>query len=206
MYKAIENIHFYNSVMNQYSNYHNKNLILEPLSCALKLSILQFKEAGTKISIIDNSIYFNEPRFSQGLLRLFSGDSREDLHNLYNPLLKCVEWYPIKENKQIYEECIKGLHFLNKVYDSNTTIHHTINHYISILNESSINKIQQETNPIIDKLKDIWTKEEIKAINDLIDLIKNNKNKNIYIKSLEDIVSAKEIIVNKYIKKMATSY
>ena len=33
----------------------SKQLILEPLTCVLKLSLLQWKENGTKISISNNS-------------------------------------------------------------------------------------------------------------------------------------------------------
>mgnify|MGYP001222291411 CR=1 FL=1 len=206
MYKALTNYHFYNTVMNTYSySLNQKNLILEPLSCILKLGLLEYKEKGTKISIIDNSIHFNEPSLTQGLTRLFNGDCREDLHNLYHPLIKSIEWHPLDDYSLLYQQCKNGLNLLNSVYDNNTTIHHTINHYISIIDGT--NKIETpETNPIIDQLKDIWSIEEIKAINELISLIVNGKNKEIYIKSLNDIVSAKELTVNALIKKISTTY
>jgi hypothetical protein len=206
MYKALTNYHFYNTMLNSYSyNNNQKNLILEPLSCILKLGLLEYKENGTKISIIDNSIHFNEPSLIQGITRLLNGDCREDLHNLYHPLIKSVEWYPLDKNSLLYQQCKNGLNLLNDVYDNNTTIHHTITHYISIIDGT--NKIKTpETNPIIDQLKDIWSEDEIKAINDLISLIVNGKNKEIYIKSLEDIVSAKELIVNTMITKISTTY
>ena len=37
-------------------------------------------------------------------------------------------------------------------------------------------------------------------------LIKNNKNKEIYIQALDDIVSAKEKFINNYIHKISTTY
>ena len=60
--------------------------------------------------------------------------------------------------------------------------------------------------PIIDSLKDMWSKDEIKAIEELLKLIKANKNRDIYLKSLEDIVIAKEKLVNEYIMKVSTTY
>ena len=95
---------------------------------------------------------------------------------------------------------------LNSVYDDNTTIHYTLNHYIDLINE--IKKVENNTedNPIIDKLKDIWTDEEIIAIKDLINLVLQNKDKDIYINSLNDIVTAKEKIVYEYINKISTTY
>ena len=33
------------------------------------------------------------------ILKTLMADGREDLHNIYNPILKAVEWYPPSENK-----------------------------------------------------------------------------------------------------------
>ena len=206
MYRPPAGYYIFNNVI----SYHNpiinqKNLILEPLCCVLKLIMLQYKEKGTKISVSNNSLFFNEPFFGQGLMRSLYGDCREDLHNIYHPLLKAVEWYPLQEFKSYYEDCKKGLELLLEVYDDNTTIHHTISHYISIVDGTNKRHIPY-TNPIIDTLKDMWSKEEIKAIEELLKLIKANKNRDIYLKSLEDIVIAKEKLVNEYIMKVSTTY
>ena len=63
-----------------------KNVIIDPLTCIVKLAVLSFKAPGTKISISKNSILFHEPNFFQGTWRFFQGDKREDLHNLYKPI------------------------------------------------------------------------------------------------------------------------
>ena len=206
MYKAYSNYQIYNTMLSGFGNQtQQKNLILEPLCCLLKLILLQFKERGTKISIIDNSIQFNEPSITQGLIRTFYGDCREDLHNLYHPLIKCLEWYPLKENQLLYNESKKGLEIINEVYDDNTTIHHTITHYLSIV-EGKNDKDLPDTNPVIDQLKDTWLPDEINAIKELLSLILNGKNKDIYINALNDIVSAKENFINEYIQKITTTY
>ena len=204
MYKGLSIYNTYNMI-NYYSSDNQKNLILEPLSCILKLILFQFEKDGTKISVYNNSIQFNEPDFIQGLIRSINGDCREDLHNLYHPLIKATEWYSMKDYPEFYSECKKGLELLNQVYDDNTTIHHTISHYISIIDGTNKQSLP-DTNPIIDQLKDIWIEDEIKAIQELLKLILNDKNKEIYIKSLNDIVSAKEKIVNEYIQKVSTTY
>lgn len=193
-------------MMTYYQNKNTrKNLILEPLCCILKLILLQFKEKNTKISVSDNSIYFNEPSYGQGLVRSLYGDCREDLHNIYHPLIKSIEWYPIKDFNIYYEECKKGLQLLLEVYDDNTTIHHTISHYISII-EGKNDKEVAETNPIIDNLKDFWKSEEINVINELLNLILKNIEKDVYLKCLENIIEEKEKKVNEYIQKVSTSY
>ena len=205
MYK-VPGMYLYNNMMIYYQNKNTrKNLILEPLCCILKLILLQFKEQGTKISVSENSITFNEPSYGQGLVRSLYGDCREDLHNIYHPLLKAVEWYPIREFIIYYEECKKGLELLLGVYNDNTTIHHTISHYISII-EGKNDKEVTEKNPIIDNLKDFWKSEEINVINELLNLILKNIEKDVYLKCLENIIEEKEKKVNEYIKKVSTTY
>jgi len=205
MYK-VSGMYLYNNMITYYQNKNTqKNLILEPLCCILKLILLQYKEKDTKISVSDNSITFNEPSYGQGLVRSLYGDCREDLHNIYHPLLKSVEWYPIDKFHVYYEECKKGLQLLLKVYDDNTTIHHTISHYISII-EGKNDKEVSETNPIIDNLKDFWKSEEINVINELLNLILKNIEKDVYLKCLENIIEEKEKKVNEYIQKVSTTY
>ena len=108
--------------------------------------------------------------------------------------------------KELYD--LSNISLIVKVYEDNSTIRHTLSHYISAIetrdNESK--RKEQKFNPIIDKLKDIWEAEEIKAIHDLLQLIKTNKNRDIYLKTLEDIINAKEQFINGYIQKVTTSY
>ena len=69
------------------------NVIIDPFSCLVKLALLRFLDTGTKISINQNSLFFNSPTYIQGIVRFLYGDNREHLHNLYLPIQKCVEWY-----------------------------------------------------------------------------------------------------------------
>ena len=55
-----------------------KNLILDPMSCFIKLGILAYKLPGTKISITKNKISFHEPNIFQGPIRWSNGDNRND--------------------------------------------------------------------------------------------------------------------------------
>ena len=84
-----------------------RNLILEPLSCLLKIALIQYKDCGTKISVDSNSLFYQEPTIYQGVMRSFRGDKREDLHNLCKPLLQCLEWYDRKDPmySYFYEQC-----------------------------------------------------------------------------------------------------
>ena len=184
-----------------------KNLILEPLSTVLKIAILKHKDEGTKISISDNTISYNVPSTMQGVLRNWRGDNREDLHNICNPLTQALLWYPKDEPLYafLYESCIQGLQTLKEVYEENSTIHHTIQHYIGLIEGTTSPKEPQSENPLIEELRGFWTDDEVKVVYDLLRLCET-EGRDIYLKSLTDIVESKEKKVYEYIQRSATQY
>lgn len=194
----------------------SKNLILEPRCCIFKIILLNYKSSGTKISINNNAITFNEPSYIQGILRYYMGDSRNDLHNIHNPLIKAMELSDLNNEINIYffKKCIDGFNLLKEVYDKNTIIHHTINHYVNIITKfienNEIEKINKDLeSPLIDGLKNIWKTDEIDLIYNMliyIDKLENSSEKRIYIKNVEDLLLFKEKKVNEYILKNSTTY
>ena len=178
--------------------------ILEPICVVFRLALLQYTEKGTKLSIHNNSIAYQVPSYNQGLLRSFAHDSREDLHNLYHPILKAIDWYPYIEYKEFYDECVKGLVHLNNTYDDKSMIRQTLSHYISVIqmNDSENYREDTEFNPIIDTLRDIWSPAEIKSTIHLLILIKNNRTNDIYSESLDTLLKSKEKKVNEYLTKI----
>ena len=190
---------------------HHKNLILEPICCLFKLILYQYKEENTKLSIYDNSIHYTEQTTLQPLIRMMNGDSREDIHNIYYPLLKCLEWYPIDQYSVFYEECKKGLLLLKRVYSDHSIIHHTITHFISIIDKDNADHIDDHLsktakNPLIDELRPYWDKKEIQLLLSYLELINDNISKDIYLISLENIIAEKEKKVHDYIYSISTTY
>lgn len=191
------------------------NIILEPMSCILRLTLLNYKESGTKISIHDNSIKYDIPSNLQGIFRNINGDSREHLHNIYNPLIKCIEWYPIEDKRFLYfyKKCIDGINKLHETYEKESIIHHTLLHYCSILKDTISNKKLEISelveSPILNELKTYWENDEIEIIYRTllyIDLTEDKLEKEIYLKNIDDILTIKEQRVKDYILKSCTSY
>lgn len=187
----------------------SKQLILEPLSCVLKLSLLQYKEVGTKISVVNNSVSFNGPSLIQGLTRRLTGDSRQDLHNICHPLMKCLEWYPLSEqvNAFFYQECVKGLTILKSSYESNSIINHTIDHYVGLLQGKEFQPI--EDTAVTGGLKNMWTDKEIVILQTMLEHIvslDDDIDKHMYIDILEHLLTMKEQKVYHYIQSVSTSY
>ena len=198
-----------------------KNVILEPLCSIFRMLLLNYKEDGIKISITNNSVYYSEPSLYQGLLRSYQGDTREDLHNLYNPFLKAFEWYPNETDESIYHyfyvECLKGLTKLLNSYEKGSIIHHTLTHYCKMFKdkiehkdiEIIVNDESQKESPLLTELKNFWKYEELFIIFQTLQYLEkcNDENeKNIYFKTIDDIVTMKEKKVYDYIQKYSTSY
>jgi|TARA_B110000977_G_C10984827_1_gene457541 hypothetical protein len=185
---------------------NSKHLILEPLSCVLKISLLQHKSVGTKISVANNALQFHEPSFLQGLTRSLGGDSRQDLHNVCHPIIKSLEWYPLSEHPLIYEECLRGLEIFKQSYEEHSLINHTIDHYIGLVSGKEHEPI--EDNNVVLGLKDIWSQKEVEIVKSLIENIneKNDDEKGESISVLEQMLIVKEQKVNTYIQTVSTSY
>ena len=145
MFKSINNS-IYEILVNIFHD-KNKNSIIEPLICLVRLAILEFKQQGTKISIYDNKITYNEPNMLQGAVRWSNGDTRDDLHNIYLPITKAGEWYSLENEdiKNILTFAIRGLEKLKTSYSRNSTINHSIQFYICYLRKTH-SKSNQHTN------------------------------------------------------------
>jgi hypothetical protein len=186
---------------------NSKHLILEPLSCVLKISLLQHKPIGTKISVANNALQFHEPSFLQGFTRSLGGDSRQDLHNICHPIIKCLEWYPLSDHPLIYGECLRGLEIFKQSYEEHSLINHTIDHYIGLVSGKEHEPI--EDNNVVSGLKDVWSQKEVEIVKSLIENI-NEKNdddeKGDSITVLEQMLIVKEQKVNTYIQTVSTSY
>tara|TARA_Y100000389_G_C17266140_1_gene415549 strand:- start:26 stop:670 length:645 start_codon:yes stop_codon:yes gene_type:complete len=202
-------------VVNHYTTSENKNIILEPISCIFRMILLKYKLKGTKISIYNNSINYNEPNYLQGIIRSYNGDTREDLHNLYNPFLKSFEWYTVDDKiyQYFYEKCRDGITLLLQSYEKDSIIYHTLNHYCKlfkdILDKKSIENEDQKESPLLDDLKNIWKRPELEILYQMLlflDATQDSEEKNTYLNVIDSILIMKEKKVYDYINKYSTSY
>lgn len=213
----------YYSVLNLIQKKKEKNIIIDPFSCLTKLALMSYLENGTKISINNNKINFNQPEYNQGIVRFIYGDNREDLHNLFSPIQKCKEWYYDESREEIvyfFNKAINGLKNLKKAYSQYATIQHTIDYYITVLvnntqNNSNTN-INNSSNPdtnstnldtIKQFLKELWSDREINIIIDLLKEYesKQEESEKIYIyNSIINYCNMKEEKLNKFLEEKSS--
>jgi len=183
---------FFNSIF--YEN--NNHSIIDPLTCLIRLAMLEFKPINTKISIKNNRITYNDPNILQGALRWSNGDNRSDIHNIYNPIIKAIKWYePENEDiKNIFKYAIKGLEKLKMSYEENSIISHSIEYYITFIKQNFKNKKNKETetNTIFLQFKDLWSDREINIINNMILELSEETEDTIE----SSLIDAVEIILN----------
>jgi len=182
----------------------------------VRLSILSFKPKGTKISLFDNMIKYNDPNIFQGSIRWTQGDHRNDLHNLYGPIVKALEWYDVNNPKiyNIFNLSSKGLENLMLSYNNNNTTFHSLKYYKSIIDniiENDTNTVKNVTkeddNKIYTDLKKLWNKNEINIINDILEEMKekNSDEINSLINAIDAIIYIKEKKVKRIIENNTRS-
>jgi hypothetical protein len=204
-------------VIYEYYKNIDKKEILEPFCCLFRIIIFSYKQEGTKISISNNGIIYHEPNLAQGTIRFINGDGRDDLHNLYSPILKSIEWYQITNNdyKYIFINSKNGIEKLKNVYDKQSIIFHTLELYSNLLN----NHIEQKKNenelpdigisPFIEQLQNFWLDKEIIIMVNLLQIIEltiDEDLKNKYINIAEEIIKLKEEKLHNYIITNSQSY
>jgi hypothetical protein len=197
-----------------------KLFILDPLSVIIKLAILGNKQLGTKIHILNNIIYFNEPSIIQFLHRYISNSTKSDLHYLYNPIqIACstfLERYKDdnpERMKQLFISAQNGLKRLIDTYKHSSFVNVCLNYYYSIIenyidSEPNKNLYHKDTmtslytNEVIIELDKCWNKNRIKIILDLINFLSISDNCENNVKSLENIMDVIDIETQQIISKI----
>ena len=201
--------------------------ILDPVSTIIRLGLLVFYPRGTKITIYQNSVMFDEPGFFQGPIRWSKGNTRTELHNLCKPIVRFSETY--SEYSELRKYAVRGLQRLQQSYKNDTSVTtYSIQLYCKTLrgpettsdaNNSGADEEKTNETPIdcstFDKL---WTKEEIHIIVLLmkqlsnsrmdrtvsnLDMVSRTNKKKYYLKAIHNILKAKDECVQYRIKTAA---
>jgi len=194
-----------------------KNSVLDPLTCIVRCAILSFKPVGTKLSINNNRISFVDPNFLQGTIRWTYGDKREDLHNIYNPIVKSTQWYKADNPHilNIFKLSKKGLEKLKQSYEENSIITHSLSLYINIMDMfinsnkeclKDLSKNSDEDNKIYKELRDLWSGPQISIVDNILKQMETDAvNRIEWFQALDTILKSKEKNVYEIIKKNTTT-
>ncbi len=79
---------------------NNKNQLLDTIGAISRLISLVFCELNTKIGIHNHVLVIQKPNNYQPLMRTINGDTKEDISQLYNVIVRLIKWYLIKPEKE----------------------------------------------------------------------------------------------------------
>lgn len=200
--------------------------LLDPMSTIVRLAIASFYNPGTKISINDNTINLQEPGLLQAPIRWVKGDKRTDLHNLYAPIEKALEWFAPETNKNIafiFEKAKDGLRGLKQAYNetgNSNLVSHTITYYITMIDNRLKDKkekldISEELsdsvyheNTGISQLQSLWNTNDLKVVYLLLFQTAEAKSKgksfDSYLQSILSLLEGKDNAVREIILRRTT--
>jgi hypothetical protein len=199
--------------------------LLDPLTTIIKLAMLNFHEINTKLSIHNHKIYFQEPNLLQGPSRKIYGDKRGDLHNIHEPIVKCMEWYSKEDARIVYIFTLAktGLEnlkisYLNSSISHSDLVIHSIDLYINVIKlyldgeeiDDSISREILDDKHLIEKFQNVWADSEINVIYHLLKCTEDKKadGKEVYdiMGTVRTFLDGKDLEVYDLIKQMSTSF
>ena len=139
--------------------------------------------------------------------------------------MRCTELFPPDDSDEltfIYAQAINGLKHLKNTYNNeSSTVCHTLDLYISILEQKQVNKsvhihsydeindlaLSVNTKINLKNIFDgIWDENDVILISNLFKSISNSTtgvNNNSYLKSIEQLIKAKEHIIEDKIHRLS---
>ena len=209
------------SLKSMYDYFYSKrkreklDYILEPLQAMTQLALLAHCPVGSKLTIYDNILTIQQPGLSQGVIRYFNEDSKEDLYYLMNVFKRFFNYYSFminnisntsqKTNKLsklhdiLVKNAIIGIENLLKTYTNADKVNvlHTLQMYKVVLGNPDFfknNKMGSEDvniDKIFNEIVNIYDHEEYSIIYNLLLLLENYpENYKEYITGINSIMEA----------------
>lgn len=187
------------------------NSILEPFQCMLQLALVSTCPIKTKLSIINNILYIQEPNLTQGVQRWFQQDNKTDLLHLFTACQHFSHMYKTKLKRIvsskdgvnlydiILQMALDGLDKLISTYSMDISyIPQLLLVYKSML-KTSIENEDTKVSGVYLELSKLYSENELYCHLYLLKMIKNNNQ------SSKNIIHSTNILnKNKYdeIKKI----
>ncbi len=207
-----------NTIPDNPQNINIRVYLLDPLSVIIKLAILGNKPVGTKITILQNVLYCQEPGPFQSICRYVYNTNKTDLQFLYNPIQLACEHFLSPEYilktprvKALFQSAQWGLLRLMETYRTSSIIRLCLNYYHviitnhltqtysdTIFRKDSMSSLY--TPEIVETLNAMWTPDKIKIILDLVVFLNNDAIAESNVRSLENIVDNIDKDTQKYLE------
>ena len=172
------------------------DMVLEPMQVMIQLALLSHCQIGSKISVSNNILTIQKPKWYQGSVRWWNGDNKDDLYYLFHAIRRYYKWYKSQDNdiyNFILEAAIKGIDQLIQTYKhtEKTSIQHTLSLYKNVLDLESEQLFKDETehttkmDDVFKAVLKLYDKKLLLVIYNILRLIEEEENPN-HIENLSD--------------------
>ena len=186
--------------------------ILEPIQSMITLSLLSYYPKGTKLSIYKNNLLLNEFALTQGVVRWYNQDSKDDIFLLFGVIkrfLMCTTLATHGCYDLLRKRAILGIECLINTYENSDkdAITQTLKHYQFILENDAVFKstdmvANSPRENIFHAINDIYDEkfyDFIEAFFEYIEKASNPEAKKHYIDSLNYFLKPKGEIIHRWI-------
>jgi hypothetical protein len=200
------------------------DMILEPLQAITQLALISFCPVGSKLSISNNLLTIQIPSWSQGVLRTYNHDKKDDLFFLFSVISRFNKFYAYlnsreDETSDLFDSLIDlskaGIDSIIQTYSRGEHAHllHTLKMYRALLDkpdafstDSSTNSSDKkgETQDNIDdvfiRITDLYSEEHLKIIYNIFCLIQENPEDYLtYMSALNSAMTPVNVNIKKWI-------
>lgn len=174
-----------------------KNIILEPIQAMIQLALISFCPVGTKITIQNNILSFQQPTVIQPISRWYNYDRKDDIYHLFQVIKRFIKWHlnNMKFEKKFYETLVEqsiiGIDVIMKTYQDTEmlTIIPVLQMYKDLLTNSDkkqdeqietktakIAQLNRNIDEVFINISSIYDKNTINIVHNVMLLLKNEKN------------------------------
>jgi len=196
------------------------DMILEPLQVMIQLALVSKCPIGTKVSVCNNILHIQQPFWSQGILRWWQKDNKDDLYYLFHAIRRYYKWYK-SQNSQIFTSilnmAVKGIDKLIETYNQckdKQSIVHTLSLYKNILNLDTPDLFNDTNNnemvnidSVFKQITSVYDKRMLKIIYNTLELFSfedNEDNRMCYLSGLTQILLPLNSVIRTWIHEKLT--
>ena len=204
--------------MNFVQQNERQDMILEPLQVMIQLSLVSHCPLGTKVSISNNILHIQKPTISQGMVRWWYGDNKDDLYYLFHAIRRFYLWYKTDgnnpKNAYILKSAIKGIDSLINTYKNTklATITTTLQMYKNILDLENQELFKTDDaavniDNVFEKITDVYEKRTLVVVYNILNILDNETNDTnieFYYDSLQAFLQPTNLKIQQWIRDNLT--
>ena len=207
------------SIYNLFKKDHKKerfDIILEPLQAMTQLAFLAFYPIGSKLTINNNLIFIQTSIWTQGILRSYNNDKRDDVFFLFNAIMRFNKFYRYlrEENDDFrffFELLINlgklGIDKLLQTYANveQASLLHTLQMYRTMLEKPDIfcgetDNSKKDIDEVFIKIREIYSTHDFSVLYHTLLLVdKNPEQYETYMNGINSIMQPKYTLIKKWI-------